>query len=479
MEYQKTAKTYFNASDVLLAEQSNSQFLSVRMRMLSTRANRNKQGVTEAFIDEIMANQEKYMCTPLYADTGSLRRHNFDRLGHMYDRRSGRFLTDQIGSFCAFEKVNDEFGVSLYGEARVPKREADICEALMDMYASGNLNFSFEITYIPENTVYKDGTLYVDAAETNALTGMAVVSIPAYPEATALALVAQQNDLNETDENAPNEALDGSENTENKEVREMDKERMVAEPEEEEVVDTTLVAENTDPEAGDNTGDGAEDQTSTEEVLPDGEDEEEDEAKRANAEEAVATTEEVVRVDTMVDSTLEHVEEEDNQATAETVVFPAGGEVPAQEVSIVPPAPPAPAKEVHTTETVETTEEYHIRVTRLETIVAEKDAKIAELEDRMSDYEQMKAELETYREEAEKRERTAKIAKAEAWAKRQGLDIEDEAVKNAINEFNYEALADLVMASVPEEDETAVKTVSIVSEMKVPDDSYGGLISNR
>ena len=53
------------ASDVLLAEQqTNNQFMTVKMRMLSTRANKNDQGVTEAFIDEIVANPEKYDCTP-------------------------------------------------------------------------------------------------------------------------------------------------------------------------------------------------------------------------------------------------------------------------------------------------------------------------------------------------------------------------------------------------------------------------------
>lgn len=222
-------RLYFTASDVLLSEQESSQFLSVTMRMLSTRVNRNNEGVTEAFIDEIVANPEKYYCTPLYADTKKLRAHQYRTLGHMYDRRTGRFLTDQIGSFCSFEKVNDEFGVSLYGEARVPKREDDICEALAEMYDLGKLNFSFEITYVPDATQSSDGTLLIDADERNALTGMAVVSVPAYPEATALALVAETEEINEDSqteeqivaETEPNEAME-------KEVRHMDKEKHVA-----------------------------------------------------------------------------------------------------------------------------------------------------------------------------------------------------------------------------------------------------------
>lgn len=65
----ETSRTTFLASDVLLAElESTRPYLTVTMRMCSTRPNRNNEGVTEAFIDEIIANQEKYVCIPLYAD---------------------------------------------------------------------------------------------------------------------------------------------------------------------------------------------------------------------------------------------------------------------------------------------------------------------------------------------------------------------------------------------------------------------------
>lgn len=54
---------YFLASDLSISqEKSNDIFLIVEMRMLSTRPNKNREGVTEAFIDEIVANQETYSC---------------------------------------------------------------------------------------------------------------------------------------------------------------------------------------------------------------------------------------------------------------------------------------------------------------------------------------------------------------------------------------------------------------------------------
>lgn len=184
---------YFLASDISISEQkSNDIFLYVTMRMLSTRPNGNREGVTQAFIDEIVENPAKYDCLPLYADVNRLRARDYRNLGHMYNPGTGRFDSTQIGSLCRFWKENDEYGVSLMGEARIPKRESDICQCVLELYNIAALNFSFEIKYMPENTVLIEGVRYVDAADTNALTGMAIVSTPAYRESTALSLVAEE-----------------------------------------------------------------------------------------------------------------------------------------------------------------------------------------------------------------------------------------------------------------------------------------------
>ena len=55
----------FQASQVeLSAVQSNVIYMSVLMRMFSTRPNRNGFAVSEAFIDNIIANAAKYTCLP-------------------------------------------------------------------------------------------------------------------------------------------------------------------------------------------------------------------------------------------------------------------------------------------------------------------------------------------------------------------------------------------------------------------------------
>ncbi len=99
-------------------------------------------------------------------------------------------MSEQIGSFYSFAKVQDEFGISLIGEARIPKRDAAVCGIIMRMYAMGTLHFSFEIMVSVMSE--QDDVQIIDAAEGNELIGMAVVTIPAYPEATALALVAEK-----------------------------------------------------------------------------------------------------------------------------------------------------------------------------------------------------------------------------------------------------------------------------------------------
>jgi len=110
----------------------------------------------------------------------------------------GEFESEQIGSFFSFAKASDEFGVSLIGEARIPKRNAQLCETILRMYDAGTLSFSFEI--MASVMAEQDGVMVIDAAEGNELIGMAIVSVPAYPEATALKLVAEKEEDHEMDE---------------------------------------------------------------------------------------------------------------------------------------------------------------------------------------------------------------------------------------------------------------------------------------
>lgn len=215
---------------VLLAEEvaidekrSNDIFLLISFKLFDNRGNRNGEGVTAAFISEIINHRDKYAALPIYADVPALLEKDYGDLGHKYDPETGTFGTAQIGSIVDFTmSVNDAGVVSLYGEARIPKREAAICERLMELYERGGLNVSFEVKYNPENVIVKDGVRFVDAGEGSSLTGMTVVSVPAYPDANALDMVA--------------EVVNAEDTTETNEVKEV--------PNEELKVEETVVAEN-------------------------------------------------------------------------------------------------------------------------------------------------------------------------------------------------------------------------------------------
>ena len=83
----------------------------------------------------------------------------------MLDGETGKFESEQIGSFFSFAKANDQFGASLIGEARIPKRDPALCQTLLGMYETGQLSFSFEILV---STMTQQGEIFViDAAEGN------------------------------------------------------------------------------------------------------------------------------------------------------------------------------------------------------------------------------------------------------------------------------------------------------------------------
>lgn len=183
-------KIILTASSVSVSElKSSRRYMTVSMRMFSTRENRNGTAVTEAFIDDIVANKNDYICMPLCADVPKLKKKDYRGLTHMYDKTTRTFLADRVGGFYDFEKVEDEFGISLIGYARIDKRNDLICEAIEELYANDALHFSFEIS--AGSLMEVNGVKVVDAHPDNELTAMAIVSVPAYPESTALDLVAE------------------------------------------------------------------------------------------------------------------------------------------------------------------------------------------------------------------------------------------------------------------------------------------------
>ena len=462
----------FLASEVAIAEDEklNPVFLSIKMKLADNAGNRNNEGITAAFISDLIKRQDEFECLPFYADVKNLLARNYDKLGHMYNRITRTFSSTQIGSLTDFYSETDNNGViSLYATARVPKREHEICMRLAELYSLGKLCVSFEVRYNPEYTIEKDGVLFIDANEDNAMTGMALVSVPACEDAVALDMVAEVADGSDAIV-----AESEEQNSERGETETMPKEmEMTAEVEEVQAEAETVRADAdqneeqiavadgegasgegaSDGGAGDS-GSGGSGSGGSE--GDDGDDEEEDaddalindpdDEKKANAEAQDASAE-------VVDHSIETYEAvEKCPETGETM-----------HVQVV------------TERMVETIDP--------ETVIAEKDAKIAELEAKIAELEPIREKYEAIVAEREAQELADKQAKARAFAEKQGLNTEDAVVAEAIEKLDYTKIAELSMAEEQEEPETepARQTITLASfvEMEVSDDKYGGLLSRK
>lgn len=385
---------------VLLAEEvtidekrSNDIFLLIRFKLFDNQANRNREGVTASFISEILNHREKYAALPLYADVQKLLERDYANLGHNYDAENGRFDTEQIGGLVDFTASFSNTGiVSLYAEARVPKREVEICERLIELYEMGGLNVSFEVRYNPANVVEKNGVRFVDSGEGNTLTGMAVVSVPACPDAVALDMVAETIETDEVKENMPEK-----ENTEQA-VAEVQVEAEVAE------------------------------------------------AAEAAVETAETAEAQVVHESVTVTESYGICPE-----TGETVHEVYEGHSITETVDPEPASSPAP-------------------------IIAEEDPRDAKIAELTAELARVNAELQQFKDAQAAAELKVKQGEIKAFAEAQGLSAEDDAVKTAIAEVNYEAIAKLAMAKAVEKPKTPEVSVAGFVAMEISNSEYGGLL---
>ena len=436
------------AEDVLISEESkqNPIFLTVDVKLCDSVINANREGVTEAFIADVVERANDHVCLPFYADVKNLLAENYEQLGHLYNKVTRKFGTNMIGSISDFYSDTDENGVvSLYGKIKIPKRDRDIIYRLVDLYEMGRFAVSVELSYDPrELIVTKDGT-FIDASENSSLTGLCLVWKPACSDAYALDMVAEAADDSEEIVAESEEHTGGRGENEP-----MEKEKnLTAEVEEQEV---------TQAEAEEKSEAVAEEQT---EAV-------------AEAEETVAEEQTVVAedVDTEENPEEEEKEPEEKETMAETQE--ANAEVLEHSVDTHESVENWGGEPVHVIE-------YHERI--IETmedagnVIAELEQQIAELNDIKVKYEAMVAEANA-KALAEKQE------KAKAFAEKQGLDVNETAVAEAIEKLDYTKIAELTMAQAQEEEpvkEDKVPAITLASyvELDVSEDKYGGLLSRR
>lgn len=306
---------------------------------------------------------------------------------------------------CSFRKVADEYGQSLIGEARIPKRDQKICFAIAELFDLGLLSFSFEIYYYPSDTVVQDGVKYIQASERNILRGMCVVSVPAHKESVALDMVAEeQHNEQEKDE---------------QEDRHGD---LDEKPDE-------------DDEPMNNEG-----------------------VETMNFEEAMG----------LIAEKDQKISELENQvAAAEAKANEAEEEKAKKDEAFV--------------QTEAQLREANEALENANNTIAQKEAAVAELEAKVAAFETMQSEFDAMKADQAAAEQAKKLEKAKAFAEKQGLDVTQKEVADAIAEMNYEAIADLASA-MEQPSEQPVETVAsfvLAGEGIDINNKYGDLLARR
>lgn len=438
--------TLLLSSEVMISEESKLHpvFLTVRFLLASSEPNRNKEGVTEAFIHDLIARQKMFECLPMYVDMNKLLAGDYDNLTHLYSKLTKKFGTAQFGSLTNFEEETDENGVTyLYAEARFPKRELEACMRLVELYELGKLCVSVELRYNPDYTVEKDGAVLIDANEDNALTGLCIVSRPAEVRAVALDMVASE---------MPNDSqsiiAEGEEPTNRGETETMENEKLTTEEQENRVAEEQKTEA---PEATENQV--AEEEVST--VAEDNEDNKEEDPEGSDDEDEnkEMSTSEVAQAEVLSHSIDTHESVEN-----------WGGDKPVHVVEV---------REC----IVETIEQANA-------LIAQQKEQIAAMENQIAELKQIEEKYNAIVAEEQKRILAEKQAQTKAFAEKQGLDVNAVAVAEAIEKLDYEKIMELTMAEqkAEEEKEPVKQTVAIAgfAEVEVGNsDKYGGLLSRR
>lgn len=423
------------AEDVLISEESklNPIFLTVDVKLCDSTVNANHEGVTAAFIEDVVNRSGDHVCLPFYADVKNLLAENYENLSHLYNKVTKKFGTSMIGSMSEFYSETDDDVVSLYAKIKIPKRDRDIVYRLVDLYEMGRFAVSVELSYNPKEVVAVDGGKLIDASENNSLNGACLVWRPACSDAYALDMVAESSEeiVTESEELA----------AERGEIEPMEKEKITAEV--------------------------------TEEILAADEEKQEESVSEVveETQETVAEEETVVSEDQKEETPEEEDEKDEEDVVAESQE--ANAEVLEHSVDVHESVENWGGGPVHVIE-------YRERV--IETM-EDAEALIAELDQKVTALEEIESKYNALIAEQQEKELAAKRNQIRAFAEKQGLNLQDVAVAEAIENINYEKIAELTMAEVEEEaKEEPKQEVSLASfvDMEVGDvNTYGGLLNRK
>lgn len=183
---------------------SNDVYMELSMCILTDQPNLNNLKFNENYIKGVVANKDRFIGIPLVVNRTKLENGFFASLDHQLDKHTSLLKTDTIGTFVDFREETDTDGaLKLMGDVRIFKRYPTVCESIIDLYESGDLEFSCEaMVYGYESIDEETGIRSVDyefEGKVNSLFGSCIVSEPAEVKSKPTLLVAQalEKDLGE------------------------------------------------------------------------------------------------------------------------------------------------------------------------------------------------------------------------------------------------------------------------------------------
>jgi uncharacterized coiled-coil protein SlyX len=183
-------KLQFEAQIISIGSESNDLYMSLDMVFLDNKINLNSVRFTDDFLYDVEINKLDYIGLPLVGDQKAITEGNYDKLTHKYNKKTGSFSTQALGSFVDFRTEKDGDTVKLIASARIWKRFPNVCAAIEEMFNSDSgLKFSYEC-YVTNYTV-ESGVKIVDKDEANTIISSCLVSNPANPNSVGVLLVAE------------------------------------------------------------------------------------------------------------------------------------------------------------------------------------------------------------------------------------------------------------------------------------------------
>jgi len=182
-------KIQFTSKVISLGSQENDLYMELSMVFLDDIKNLNDVIFTKDFLTDVETNKSQYIGLPLVGDMNALTSGKYQNLTHLFDKKTGIFSTQALGSFVDFKTEINGGITQLIAISRVWKRYPKVCLAMQELFDSAEgLSFSYEVL-VGKYTV-ESGVKVIDKDETNTIASSCVVSNPANPNSIALTLCA-------------------------------------------------------------------------------------------------------------------------------------------------------------------------------------------------------------------------------------------------------------------------------------------------